>query len=190
MLEVIRTLLESSPLLALFLAIATGYAVGQISFAGVSFGAGAVLFTGLVIGAFAPQVGAERGRRDSRPADVRLRDGHPVRTAILRESPRAGPQVHGAHLRRGGRLALRGAGGRRAARRLAGDRGRIVRGLRHQHAHAASRARGGRQSGSDDRLFRRVSVRGGRADHPDDDHGRAGETGVRRRRQAACDSSS
>ena len=55
MLDLIRTLLESSPLLALFLAIATGYAVGQISFAGVSFGAGAVLFTGLVIGAFAPK---------------------------------------------------------------------------------------------------------------------------------------
>ena len=51
----VRTLLESSPLLALFLAIATGYAVGQISFAGVSFGAGAVLFTGLIIGAFAPK---------------------------------------------------------------------------------------------------------------------------------------
>jgi putative transport protein len=55
MLDVLRTLLESSPLLALFLAIATGYAVGQISFAGVSFGAGAVLFTGLIIGAIAPK---------------------------------------------------------------------------------------------------------------------------------------
>ena len=65
MLDLIRTLLESSPLLALFLAIATGYAVGQISFAGVSFGAGAVLFTGLLIGAFAPEAAAERGRRDS-----------------------------------------------------------------------------------------------------------------------------
>lgn len=53
--EVLRTLLEASPLLALFLAIASGYAVGQISFAGVSFGAGAVLFTGLVIGAIAPK---------------------------------------------------------------------------------------------------------------------------------------
>ena len=55
MIEGTRTLLESSPLLALFLTIATGYAVGQISFAGVSFGAGAVLFTGLLIGAFAPK---------------------------------------------------------------------------------------------------------------------------------------
>ncbi|MBD2748590.1 YidE/YbjL duplication [Microvirga sp. BT688] len=55
MLDIIRTLLEASPLLALFLAIATGYAIGQISIAGVSFGAGAVLFTGLIIGAIAPK---------------------------------------------------------------------------------------------------------------------------------------
>ncbi|MGO4388249.1 aspartate:alanine exchanger family transporter [Microvirga sp. 2YAF29] len=55
MLDIVRTLLEASPLLALFLAIATGYAVGQISIAGVSFGAGAVLFTGLIIGAIAPK---------------------------------------------------------------------------------------------------------------------------------------
>jgi putative transport protein len=55
MFDVVRTLLEASPLLALFLAIATGYAIGQISIAGVSFGAGAVLFTGLIIGAIAPK---------------------------------------------------------------------------------------------------------------------------------------
>lgn len=55
MLDVIRAVLESSPLLALFLAIAIGYAIGQISIAGVSFGAGAVLFSGLAIGAFAPK---------------------------------------------------------------------------------------------------------------------------------------
>ncbi|MDF2688761.1 MAG: YidE/YbjL duplication [Microvirga sp.] len=55
MLDVVRTLLEASPLLALFLAIATGYAIGQISIAGVSFGAGAVLFSGLIIGAIAPK---------------------------------------------------------------------------------------------------------------------------------------
>jgi len=53
--DVIRTILESSPLLALFVAIATGYAIGQISVGGISFGAGAVLFTGLVIGALAPK---------------------------------------------------------------------------------------------------------------------------------------
>jgi putative transport protein len=55
MIDVVRALLESSPLLALFLAIAAGYALGQISIAGVSFGAGAVLFTGLAIGAMAPK---------------------------------------------------------------------------------------------------------------------------------------
>lgn len=55
MIDVVRALLESSPLLALFLAIATGYALGQVSVAGVSFGAGAVLFTGLMIGAIAPK---------------------------------------------------------------------------------------------------------------------------------------
>src|ERR687893_141968 len=55
MIDVLRTLLEASPLLALFLAIAAGYALGQISIAGVSFGAGAVLFSGLIIGAIAPK---------------------------------------------------------------------------------------------------------------------------------------
>src|SRR6201990_1462757 len=55
MTDIVRTILESSPLLALFLAIATGYAIGQISIAGVSFGAGAVLFTGVIIGAIAPK---------------------------------------------------------------------------------------------------------------------------------------
>src|SRR5215207_8365601 len=55
MMDIVRSILEASPLLALFLAIATGYAIGQISFAGVSFGAGAVLFTGLFIGAIAPK---------------------------------------------------------------------------------------------------------------------------------------
>ena len=47
--------LKSSPLLALFLAIAAGYAIGQITIAGISFGAGAVLFSGLIIGAIAPK---------------------------------------------------------------------------------------------------------------------------------------
>src|SRR5918994_560491 len=51
----IRSILEASPLLALFIAVAAGYAIGQISIAGVSFGAGAVLFSGLFIGAIAPK---------------------------------------------------------------------------------------------------------------------------------------
>ncbi|WP_284312093.1 aspartate:alanine exchanger family transporter [Labrys miyagiensis] len=55
MFDFVRTVLESSPLLALFIAIATGYALGQVTLAGVSLGAGAVLFTGLLIGAIAPK---------------------------------------------------------------------------------------------------------------------------------------
>ena len=47
--------LASQPILALFLAIGLGYAVGQINILGFSLGIGAVLFVGLVIGAIAPK---------------------------------------------------------------------------------------------------------------------------------------
>ena len=47
--------LTANPLLALFATIALGYAVGMISVRGLSLGAGAVLFVGLAMGAFAPQ---------------------------------------------------------------------------------------------------------------------------------------
>ncbi len=53
--ELIKATLEASPLAALFLAIAIGYAVGEIKFKGFSFGVGAVLFVALAIGAFAPK---------------------------------------------------------------------------------------------------------------------------------------
>jgi putative transport protein len=55
MLDTIRTLLENSPMLALFAAIGLGYAVGQITIAGFSLGVGAVLFTALALGAIAPK---------------------------------------------------------------------------------------------------------------------------------------
>lgn len=42
-------------MLALFIAIGLGYALGQVPVLGVTFGAGAVLFSGLAIGAFAPK---------------------------------------------------------------------------------------------------------------------------------------
>jgi putative transport protein len=42
------------PLLALFLVIASGYALGAVSVRGLSLGVGAVLFTGLFLGAVAP----------------------------------------------------------------------------------------------------------------------------------------
>lgn len=48
-------LLASQPILSLFLAVALGYAVGQINIFGFSLGIGAVLFVGLTIGAIAPK---------------------------------------------------------------------------------------------------------------------------------------
>ncbi|HEX4171780.1 MAG TPA: hypothetical protein VHY82_04810, partial [Acetobacteraceae bacterium] len=54
MLAFISDLIGAQPILALFLAIGLGYAVGQISILGFSLGVGAVLFVGLAIGAFAP----------------------------------------------------------------------------------------------------------------------------------------
>ena len=54
MLDAVRSLLEHSPLLALFAAIGIGYAVGRLSIAGFSLDVGAVLFAGLALGAIAP----------------------------------------------------------------------------------------------------------------------------------------
>jgi putative transport protein len=48
-------LIGSQPILALFLAIGLGYAVGQINIFGFSLGVGAVLFVGLAIGALVPK---------------------------------------------------------------------------------------------------------------------------------------
>jgi putative transport protein len=55
MLDVAREILGSQPILTAFLAIGLGYLVGQISIFGFSLGVGAVLFVGLLIGAFAPK---------------------------------------------------------------------------------------------------------------------------------------
>jgi len=51
----LRTLLETSPMTALFLVIAVGYFVGDINFKGFALGSGAVLFVGLACGVFAPK---------------------------------------------------------------------------------------------------------------------------------------
>ena len=51
----VSELIGSQPILALFLAIGLGYAIGQISIMGFSLGTGAVLFVGLFIGAIAPK---------------------------------------------------------------------------------------------------------------------------------------
>ena len=55
MLSFISDLIGAQPILALFLAIGLGYAVGQINILGFSLGIGAVLFVGLAIGAIAPK---------------------------------------------------------------------------------------------------------------------------------------
>ena len=52
--EVIKTLLEHQPLMALFLTVAIGYLVGEINIKGFSLGVGAVLFVALAMGWFAP----------------------------------------------------------------------------------------------------------------------------------------
>src|SRR4029079_12795346 len=51
----IADFLAAQPILSLFLAVALGYAVGQINIFGFSLGIGAVLFVGLAIGALAPK---------------------------------------------------------------------------------------------------------------------------------------
>ena len=53
MLDTVRNILGTQPILDVFLAIGLGYLVGQISIGGFSLGVGAVLFVGLAIGAFA-----------------------------------------------------------------------------------------------------------------------------------------
>lgn len=50
----IAAFLAAQPLLALFVVIGAGYALGQISVRGFSLGVGAVLFAGLFVGAIAP----------------------------------------------------------------------------------------------------------------------------------------
>jgi putative transport protein len=53
--DFISELIGTQPILALFLAIGLGYAVGQVSILGFSLGIGAVLFVGLFLGAIAPK---------------------------------------------------------------------------------------------------------------------------------------
>jgi putative transport protein len=55
MMSVLANLLASQPILALFLAVAVGYVVGQINIFGFSLGVGAVLFVGLALGGIAPK---------------------------------------------------------------------------------------------------------------------------------------
>ena len=54
MINALAELLAAQPILSLFLAVAVGYAVGQINIFGFSLGIGAVLFVGLAIGGISP----------------------------------------------------------------------------------------------------------------------------------------
>lgn len=53
--DILRSMLEQQPLMALFLTIAIGYLVGEINVKGFSLGVGAVLFVALAIGWLAPK---------------------------------------------------------------------------------------------------------------------------------------
>jgi putative transport protein len=53
--DLIRTVLEGQPAMALFLTVAVGYLVGEIDIKGFSLGVGAVLFVALAVGWFAPK---------------------------------------------------------------------------------------------------------------------------------------
>src|SRR3954467_289940 len=55
MIPFVSDLIGSQPILALFLAVGLGYAVGQINILGFSLGIGAGLFVGLFLGAIAPK---------------------------------------------------------------------------------------------------------------------------------------
>jgi putative transport protein len=55
MLGHLAELLGAQPILALFLVVGLGYAIGQINILGFSLGIGAVLFVGLAVGGFAPK---------------------------------------------------------------------------------------------------------------------------------------
>lgn len=53
--DFLRTLLETQPMIALFLTIGIGYVVGEINIKGFTLGVGAVLFVALAVGWFAPR---------------------------------------------------------------------------------------------------------------------------------------
>ena len=53
--EILRTFLEQQPLLALFVVVGFGYALGGVNVRGFALGAGAVLFVGLAAGMLAPK---------------------------------------------------------------------------------------------------------------------------------------
>ena len=146
MMASISDLIGTQPILALFLAIGLGYAVGQINILGFSLGIGAVLFVGLFLGAIAPKaqiagpigliglimflygIGILYGRQ------------------FFEGLSGAGPHLQPAGPRRGRRRAAGGAWPRRGLRRAARPHARHLRGLDDQHGDAAGGARRHRQT--------------------------------------------
>ena len=72
--ELIKTLLEQQPLMAMFLTVAIGYLVGEINIKGFSLGVGAVLFVALGMGWFAPKARCRRSPL-RRPPTTAARSG-------------------------------------------------------------------------------------------------------------------
>ena len=155
----LKTLLETSPMTALFLVIAAGYLVGEVNFKGFALGSGAVLFVGLACGAFAPKaappgmlgtlglllflycVGIQvRRRMVSRAHEPRGTEGQ--RRGTLRSG------------RRGGGRTGDPAHGRRGPAGIARD----VRGRHNEHPSAAGRSRRAWKPGRCGRLQPRVPV--------------------------------
>ena len=163
--ELIKTLLEQQPLMALFLTIAIGYLVGEINIKGFSLGVGAVLFVALGMGWFAPK---------SVPAPMVGTLG--LALFLYGVGVQYGKQFFiGLTSRAGLRANLMALTGVLAAGAVSlvfvkmmdlklGLRAGVVRGFGNQHADAAGGDRDARQRRSRRRLLGRLSVRRGRAD--------------------------
>ena len=165
MLELARDIIGTQPILAMFLAIGVGYLVGQINIGGFSLGVGAVLFVGLLIGAFAPKsqitgpigltglimflygIGILYGRQFFEGMT-----GAAGRKYNLLALVAVAPGLAGR------------AGARPGLRHQDRPHARHLRRLDDQHRHAAGRARGDEKQRSVDRLFDRLSLRRDRPD--------------------------
>ena len=162
--ELIKTLLEQQPLMALFLTIAIGYLVGEINVKGFSLGVGAVLFVALATG-WSRRSRCRRRWSERWARALPLRRGRAIRNAVLHRANEPRRSL-GEHDR-----ADRRAGSRCGEPRPHEDDGPqtrarvgIVRWFGSQHGGAAGGGRGARQRRSRSRLLGRLPVRRGRAD--------------------------
>ena len=164
MLDLVRHLLEQSPMLAIFAVIGLGYALGQVTIGGFSLGVGAVLFAGLALGAIAP-ASAPPGLVGSIGL-VMFLYGIGIQYGAQFIAGLRGPGLKWNLLGALGVLAslvvalVLGA----AIGQIPGALDRPVRRSAHQHAGAAGCDRRGGQSRPGDRLLGRLPVRRDRAD--------------------------